>query len=58
MPTPGQTNNETPHVEINHQPAKEPSIPVQSVKSGGANFYDNHIIRQMPLPSWDTKDYS
>ncbi len=51
-----QANNETNNVESNNQGTREPTPVPQSVKYGGANFYDNHIIRQMPLPSWDSEE--
>jgi len=49
-----QTSNTINHVEGPNQEIREPIQGPQSVKYTGANFYDNHIIRQMPLPTWDS----
>lgn len=57
MTKPTQTNNSTLKTEIKQHSTQEPSTPYKSVKFESANFYDNHIIRKMPLPTWDEKDY-
>lgn len=54
MPEPEQTNNETSMIGINRNSSQEPTT---VYKFEGTNFYDNHIIRKMPLPTWDVKDY-